>query len=118
MAAHVFNSHFREAAPFELVKACVAAHAISPALHRILNEQVPRLSQTATEAKITALLRDFLKQRDQEIKFQKLELTLFILSRTVESLIEAAINEQSEFLEARQLEREITKLLLSYLVQR
>jgi AcrR family transcriptional regulator len=115
-AFHQFAAQPLERALYELVKACVAAHAINPALHRVLNEQVPRLNQTSAEAKITTLLREFLQQRCDRIQGKNLELTLFILKQTVESLTETAVTEHPEFLQGGQLEGEITKLLLSYLV--
>jgi thioester reductase-like protein len=114
-AFHQFGAHPLDVALYELVKACVAAHAINPALHRVLNEQVPRLNQTTAEAKITTLLREFLQQKRDRIQVQNLELTLFILKQTVESLTEAAVTDHPEFLKEGQLEEEITKMLLSYL---
>ena len=108
-------NHSIEVALHELVKACVAAHAIDPILHQVLNEQVPRLSHSSAEAKIITLLREFLEQRRDQTQLQNLELTVFILERTIESLTHAAVIEHPKFLE-EQLEEEITKLLLSYLV--
>jgi AcrR family transcriptional regulator len=99
----------------ELVKACVAAHAIDPTLHQVLNEQVPRLNQSSAEAKIITLLREFLEQRRDQTQLQNLELTVFILERTVESLTHAAVIEHPEFLKESQFEAEMTRLLLSYL---
>jgi AcrR family transcriptional regulator len=100
----------------ELVKACIAAHAINPILHQVLNEQVPRVNHNSTEAKIVTLLREFLEQRRDQIQLRDFELTIFILGRTIESLTHAAVIEHPEFLKETQLEEEITKLLLSYLV--
>lgn len=108
-------NHPIEVALHELVKACIAAHAIDPTLHQVLNEQVPRLSHSSAEAKIIALLREFLEQRRDQTQIQNLELTVFILERTIESLTHAAVIEHSEFLKESQIEEEITKLLLSYL---
>lgn len=99
----------------ELVKACIAAHAVNPALHRVLNEQVPRVNQSASEAKILKLLRQFLQQRGNQVHFHDLELTVFILERTIEALTEAAVVEHPEFLKDEQLETELTQLLVSYL---
>ncbi len=102
----------------ELVKACVAAHQIDPTLHQVLSEQVPRLNQSSAEAKILMLLREFLMQRHDRIQAQNLELTVFILERTIESLVHAAVIERPEFLQEGQLEEAITKLLLSFLVRK
>ncbi|MGC1310406.1 MAG: TetR/AcrR family transcriptional regulator [Phormidesmis sp.] len=102
----------------ELVKACVAAHQIDPTLHQVLSEQVPRLNQSSAEAKILMLLREFLEQRHDRIQAQNLKLTVFILERTIESLVHAAVIERPEFLQEGQLEEAITKLLLSFLVRK
>ncbi len=109
-------NHPIEVALHELVKACVAAHAIDPTLHQVLNEQVPRLNHSSAEAQIITLLREFLEQRRDQIQLQNLELTVFILERTIESLTHAAVIEHPEFLKQEELEEEITKLLLSYLI--
>jgi AcrR family transcriptional regulator len=104
-----------EAALHELVKACIAAHRIDSNLHQVLHEQVPRLNQSSAEAKILLLLREFLIQRHNEIQAQNLELTVFILERTIESLVHAAVIEYPKFLQENQLEKELTRLLLSFL---
>ena len=104
----------------ELVKACIAAHAVNPKLHKVLDEQVPRidrLKQVATAPeRITALLRAYLERWRDRVQPQNLDLTAFILERTVESLTHAAVIERPEFLNDQQLQQEITNLLLSYLV--
>jgi AcrR family transcriptional regulator len=100
--------HPLDVALHELVKPCVAAHAIDPILHQVLNEQVPRLNHSAAEAKMIALLREFLKQRHDQTHLQNLELTVFILERTIESLTHAAVIQHPEFLKESQLEVEMT----------
>ncbi len=106
-----------EVALHQLVKACVAAHALNPMLHQVLNEQVPRLNASAAEAKIITLLREFLKQRCDQTQVQNLELSVFILERSIESLTHAAVLEHPELLKENQFEAEMTRLLWSYLRQ-
>lgn len=115
-ALNKYANHPIDVALYELVKACVVAHAIDPILHQVLSEQVPRLSHSSAEAKIIWLLREFLEQRRDRIQLQNIELTAFILQRTIESLTHAAVIEHPEFLKEEQIEQEITKLLMSYLV--
>lgn len=86
-------------------------------LHQVLNEQVPRLNQSAAEAKIITLLRKFLEQRRDQTQVQNLELSVFILERSIESLTHAAVLEHPEFLKESQFEAEMTRLLWSYLRQ-
>lgn len=102
----------------ELVKACIAAHAIDPMLHKVLNEQVPRINNTSLERRVTALLRTYLEQKCDQIQPQNLDLVVFILERTVEALTHTAVIERPELLSDGQLEQEITTLLLSYLVEK
>ncbi len=99
----------------ELVKACIAAHAIDPMLHKVLNEQVPRINNTNAEARVTALLRAYLEQNRNQIEPQNLDLAVLIIERTVEALTHTAVIERPQLLKDGQLEQEITTLLLSYL---
>lgn len=106
----------------ELIKACVAAHTVNPKLHKVLNEQVPRIGKlkqvTNAEERTTDLIRAYLEKRRNQIQPQNFDLTVFILGRTVECLSHAAVIERPEFLSNGQLEQEITNLLLSYLVKK
>ncbi|MEG3882435.1 TetR/AcrR family transcriptional regulator [Microcoleus sp. herbarium7] len=102
----------------KLVKACIAAHALDPMLHKVLNEQVPRINNTNAEERVTALLRAYLELHRDQIQPQNLDLTVLILGRTVEALTHTAVIERPELLSDGQLEQEITNLLLSYLVKK
>ena len=102
----------------ELVKACIAAHAIDPMLHKVLNEQVPRINNIDAEVRVTALLRAYLEQNRNQIEPQNLDLAVLIIERTVEALTHTAVIERPELLNDGQLEQEITNLLLSYLVKK
>lgn len=94
------NSHAPiEVALPELVKAAIAAHAVNPKLHKVLDEQVPRIGRlkqvTNAEEKINALLRAYLEQRRDRILPQNLDLAVFILGRTVEALTHAERDQTS-----------------------
>lgn len=102
----------------ELVKACIAAHAVDPMLHKVLNEQVPRINNTNAEERVTALLRAYLELHRDQIQPQNLDLAVLIVERTVEALTHTAVIERPELLNDGQLEQEITTLLLSYLVDK
>lgn len=122
--ASIIESAFRQSvndsldvALHKLVKACIAAHAIDPTLHQVLHEQVPRIDHSSAEAKIVTLLREFLEQRQDRIQLRNLEIAVFILERTIESLTHAAVIERPEFLQESQFSAEITKLLLLYLTE-
>ncbi len=119
---HLFDAPLETAIP-ELVRAVIAAHAINPRLHQILNEEIPRsirLQQMQnTDARIAELLRAYLiRWRDslhQRIYPQNLDMTVFILGRTVESLCHSAAIEHPSFVSNSQFEQEVSNLLLLYL---
>ncbi len=99
----------------ELVKASIAAHGVDPLLHKVLNEQVPRINNIDAEHRVTALLRAYLELHRDRLEPQNLDLAVLIIERTVEALTHTAVIERPELLSDGQLEQEITILLLSYL---
>jgi AcrR family transcriptional regulator len=108
-----------EIAISELVKAVIAAHAINPRLHQVLNEEIPlsaRLQQMQkADERIGKMLRAYLSSCREHIHPQNLEMTIFILSRTVESLCHAAVIEHPDFVSNSHFEQEVSRLLLLYL---
>lgn len=102
----------------EIVKASIAAHAIDPTLHKVLHEQVPRLSGTESENRMTDLLRTYLTKQGDRIPPQNLDYTVFVIERSIEALTHAAVIECSDLLQDGQLEHEISEMLLSYLTQK
>jgi AcrR family transcriptional regulator len=104
----------------QLVTAALAAHAVNPDLHRVLNEQIPRSEQMRqlAEAKMERMLRSFLEKGCDLIEPKNLDLTVFIVGRTIEALTHGAVLDRPELLNNEQLEQEITMLLSSYLVKK
>jgi AcrR family transcriptional regulator len=102
-----------------IIKAAFTAHAANPRLHRVLNEQVPRSEamRQADDARMEGMLRSFLEKRCNEVKPENLDLTVFVVGRTIESLTHRAVLDRPELLNNGELEQEITTLLLSYLVK-
>jgi AcrR family transcriptional regulator len=96
----------------EIISAVVAAHAINPRLHQVLSEEIPRSGRSPqmqqADERIAELLRTYLDRWQDLIHPQNIDLTVFILSRTVDALCHAAVIES-------QFEREVSNLLLSYL---
>jgi AcrR family transcriptional regulator len=114
----LFDAPLETAIP-ELVKAVIAAHAIDPRLHQVLNEEIPRSERLQqmqkAEERIAELLGAYLARWRSQIHPQNLEMTVFILSRTVESLCHSAVIEHPDFVSDRQFEQEVSNLLLHYL---
>ncbi|WP_243451047.1 TetR/AcrR family transcriptional regulator [Sphingosinicella sp. CPCC 101087] len=110
-----------ESALRELIRAMIEAHRIDPVLHRIFDEQVPRMGQLAEieaiERETFALVRNYLEARRDEIAVADLDTATFICVTTVETLThefviqrrEAGKGEQAAFVE------EITRMIFGYL---
>jgi AcrR family transcriptional regulator len=101
-----------------IVQAAIAAHSVNPRLHQVLHQQMSRdqVMPAGAEPQVENLLRSFLEQRRDQLKPNNLDLTVFIVSCTIESLIQRAILEQSTWLTNGELEQEITTLLSGYLL--
>jgi AcrR family transcriptional regulator len=114
----LFNAPL-EVAISELVKAVIAAHTINPRLHQVLNEEIPlsaRLQQMQkADERIGKMLRAYLSRCQEHIHPQNMDITIFILSRTVESLCHAAVIEHPDFVSNSHFEQEVSRLLLLYL---
>ena len=116
----LFDSPLEIAIP-EIITAVVAAHAINPRLHQVLSEEIPCSERSPqmqqADERITALLRTYLDRWRDVIQPQNTDLTVFILSRTVDALCHAAVIEYPNFVRDSQFEREVSNLLLSYLTK-
>ncbi len=103
----------------ETVQAMVAAHSVNPRLHKLLQEQVPRvgklkrIDQLHEEA--TAMVRLLLESRRTEVVPPDLELAAFFVVETVDSLIHAALGKRHGQWDENRLIEEITRVVLSYL---
>ncbi len=103
----------------QIVRAAIASQSANPRLHQVLHEQISRdqVMTVGAESQMEQLLRSFLEQRREQLKPENLDLTVFIVSRTIEGLIQRAILDRSQWLESGELEAEITRLLSGYLVK-
>jgi AcrR family transcriptional regulator len=102
----------------QIVRAAIAAHSVNPRLHQVLHEQISRdeVMPAGAEAQMENLLRSFLAQRRDQIQPKNLDLTVFIVSCTIESVIQRALLARTQGLESGELEAEITRLISGYLV--
>ncbi len=117
----LFDSPLEVAIP-EIITAVVAAHAINPRLHQVLSEEIPRSERSPqmhkADERITELLRAYLERWRDQIQPQNIDLTVFILNRTVDSLCHAAVIEYPNLVSDNQFEREVSNLLLAYLIRK
>lgn len=103
----------------QIIKAALAAHAVNPKLHRVLHEQIPHseVMQRLDKAKMDNLLRSFLAQRCDRIQPKNLELTVFMVERTIRALIHGATSDRPELLKTGEFEQELMVMLSAYLVK-
>jgi AcrR family transcriptional regulator len=105
----------------KLVRAAVDAHRVDPALHRVLDEQVPRMGQLAKiealQGETFQLVRHYLEKRRHEIAVRDLDSATSILVTTVEALTHqfvihrpgAPARDRDRFID------EVTRLVVGYL---
>jgi AcrR family transcriptional regulator len=106
----------------KLVRAAVDAHRVDPALHRVFDEQVPRMGQLAKiealQGETFRLVRSYLEGRRNEIAVRDLDAATSILVTTVEALTHQFVIHKPE---PREGERErfideVTRLVVGYLM--
>ncbi|NJM46222.1 MAG: TetR/AcrR family transcriptional regulator [Alkalinema sp. RU_4_3] len=104
----------------QIVKAAIAAHAVNPKLHRVLHEQIPHseVMRRLDETKMENMLRSFLAQRSDQLQPKNLELTIFMVERTIRALLHGATIDRPELLNTGEFEQELMAMLSTYLVKR
>ena len=106
----------------EFVTAAIAAHRVDPRLHRILDEEVPRVGQLenvdAALQNACELFRAYLEAHSSEIGVADLDLAAFVVVTTVEALTHSAVLHRPDILageKAGAFVDEATALVLGYL---
>jgi AcrR family transcriptional regulator len=111
-------------APLELaVRRMVAfmlnAHAVDPALHHVLNEQVPRVGRLhkmhEIEERMRGQTRLYLELNRDKLRPQDLDVASFIVVQTIEALCHAATAPHTGPLDHDTLIEEVTQLIVRYL---
>jgi len=124
----VFEAHFDAlntlplpVAAYALVKVMLEAHRVNPRLHKVLVEQVPRVGRLnrlhEIEMRVGTRIRAYFESRRSELRTEDLDLAVFICVYTVEGLTHAAVLEHPEYLQDDKLAREITAVLLRYVMK-
>ena len=105
----------------KLVRAAVDAHRVDPALHRVFDEQVPRMGQLAKiealQGETFRLVRSYLEERRDEVSVRDLDSATSILVTTVEALTHQFVihrpgapeRDRDRFID------EVTRLVVGYL---
>lgn len=107
----------------ELVRAAVDAHLVDAALHRVLDEQVPRLGQLvkieALQRETFLMVRAYLEERRDEITVRDLDSATSICVTTVEALThEFVIHKPDAHRNRDRFVDEVTRLIVGYLQPR
>jgi AcrR family transcriptional regulator len=105
----------------EMVELMLRAHAIDPALHRVLIEQVPRVGRLSriheVEGRAEQMVRAYLELHRAELRVTDLDAAAFLVVTTVESLTHAATIYHPEKLRSTVLCDEVTTLVVRYLAR-
>lgn len=99
-----------------LVSMGVAAHAVSPKLHRVFTEEMPPLEYAdiaQADAPLFEEMRRFLKSAD--IDATDTELAMWVISTAAGAVIHRATVERPEDLSTGRITDELVKLLVRYL---
>lgn len=102
-----------------LIGAMIDAHHVDPDLHRIFDEQIPRMGKLAEiraiDREIFAVVRAYLAERRGEIEVRDLDTAAFICVTTVETLTHEAVIHEPGAIDPAILIDEVTRLLVGYL---
>jgi AcrR family transcriptional regulator len=104
-----------------VIELTLSAHAIDPALHRVLTEQVPRIGKLAKLRELDnishRMIAGLLAARRDEIDVDDadLELVAFVLVSTIESIVHRAALLYPDMLRDPRLVDEATRLVTRYL---
>jgi AcrR family transcriptional regulator len=102
-----------------LVEVMIEAHALDPALHKVLVEQTPRVGRLQQildlETQLTALARAYLAERADQIRDVDLDVAAFVLVHSIEALTHAAVLTRPDLLGKPELVDEIAQLVVRYL---
>ena len=104
-----------------MVTLMMRAHAVDPALHRVLNEQVPRVGRLDRlhdiVGRMRTLGRAYFERHRAEVRVADLEVAAFITVQTIEALIHTAATRPEDAPNHEVLIEEVTALLVRYLEQ-
>lgn len=99
-----------------LVRAAISAHEADPALHRILDRELPLFApQEPIGARIHDHIVGLLRRNHAEVQETNLDLAAWITMQMTESLVHAAVLDRPPALPSDLVEAAINRSLLGYL---
>ncbi len=103
-----------------LVHAIMQAHLIDPRLHRALEEEIPRPDladgREDFDRDLHAMVKMLLTAYQKEILPTDLDLASVVLMRTVDTLVHAALIDDTPGVTVAAMEKEIVAMVLRYLL--
>ena len=103
-----------------MIELMMRAHAVDPALHRVLMEQVPRTGRLGKrydfERAMLATIAAYLEERKAELAIDDVELSAFIVVAAVEAITHGVVLYQPERLRDARLVDELTGMVVGYLM--
>jgi AcrR family transcriptional regulator len=107
------------AAVHVMIEMMLRAHAVDPALHRVLMEQVPRTGRLGKrddfEREILAAVTAFLASRKSELGVVDVEMAATIVVASVEAITHGAVLHRPDALLDSRLTDELTAMVVTYL---
>jgi len=111
-----------EGAVRKLVTVAIQAHGVSPDLHRVLSEQIPRLDVPAhietANRQAHAAFRTYLERHRSELRVTDLTLATFICATSIEALAHHAVLHRADMSSdgaGQALIDHTTRLIVGYL---
>jgi AcrR family transcriptional regulator len=101
-----------------LIRAMLHAHAVDPALHQVLSEQIPlHVAGARFEDEAAAIVRGLLSQHRGALRDGlDVEVATFVLMHAVEAVTHAAVIERPQLLREDVLGAELVRLVTGYLL--
>ncbi len=113
----LMNEEVEKVAP-ALVHELIEMHRVNPKLHQVLVQQVPRIGKLTKleemNRRVAQLVSAYLIAHRDEVDVASPELAAYVIVKAAEAIIHASVIERPELLGNGVLEREIVRLVLSY----
>lgn len=103
----------------ELVRVMIATHALSPRLHRVLVEQIPRVRGLEQMGRVAAeaheLTKAYLSAHADAIEVEDLDMAAFVVATCVQALTYASVAYRPALLDDARFVDEVTAVVIRYL---
>ena len=86
-----------ELATREVIRTMLAVHVVNPKLHRVLNEQIPKVGQSARFEKHhrhgMKLLRQYLEAHKNDLRIRNLDLGSLLIIKAMDSIVHSVVHD-------------------------